>query len=147
MELPKASGRVQSARLPWKASSPRQAFVRSVHLRDVEVELPVGTGDPTETGLLFGIILPSLGLPRSSFSPDICIEPTFVEETFEVHARVAVRVYSIKLIPPLIAFALPPATHRGVRAMRRVRIFSRAANFLRSEKSPLLHGGRFGRNF
>ena len=89
-------------------------LIRSVHLRDVDVELQLGTGDPAETGLLFGIILPSLGLTRSGFSPDICIEPNFVEETFEGHARVAVRVYPIKLIPPLIAFALPPATHRGL---------------------------------
>ena len=94
-------------------------LVRSVHLRDVDIELQVGTGDPAETGLLFGIILPSLGLVRSGSSPGICIEPNFVEETFEGHARVAVRVYTIKLIPPLVAFAFSPATLRGIRDMRR----------------------------
>ncbi len=96
-------------------------LARSVQLRDVDVDFQIGTGDPLETGLLFGVIGPSVALARSSFSPNITIEPNFVEETFEGHARGAVRVYPIKLIPPLIAFALSPATFRGVMALRRAR--------------------------
>jgi len=96
-------------------------LVRSVQVRDVDIELQVGTGDPAETGLLYGVIWPCVALARSGFSPNIRIEPNFVEETFEGHARGAVRVYPIKLIPSLIAFALSPATFRGVRALRRAR--------------------------
>jgi hypothetical protein len=96
-------------------------LVRTVQVRDVDVEFQVGTGDPAETGLLFGVIGPSAALVRSGFSPNIRIEPNFAEETFEGHARGAVRVYPIKLIPPLIAFGLSPATFRGVRALRRAR--------------------------
>ncbi len=96
-------------------------LVRSVQVRDVDVEFQVGTGDPAETGLLFGVIGPSAALARSGFSSNIRIEPNFVEETFEGHARGAVRVYPIKLIPPLVALALSPATFRGVRALRRAR--------------------------
>jgi len=96
-------------------------LVRSVQVRDVDVEFQVGTGDPAETGLLYGVIWPSVALARSGFLPNLRIEPNFVQETFEGHARGAVRVYPIKLIPPLIAFALSPATFRGVRALRRAR--------------------------
>ena len=96
-------------------------LVRSVQVRDVDVEFQVGTGDPAETGLLYGVIGPTVALARSSFSPNIRIEPNFVEETIEGHARGAVRVYPIRLIPPLVAFALSPATFRGVRALRRAR--------------------------
>ena len=96
-------------------------LVRSVQVRDVDVEFQVGTGDPVETSLLYGVIGPFVALARSAFSPNIRIEPNFVEETFEGHARGAVRVYPIKLIPSLIAFALSPATFRGVRALRRGR--------------------------
>ena len=94
-------------------------LVRSVRVRDVDVEFQMGTGDPAETGLLYGVIWPCVALARSSISPNIRIEPNFVEETFEGHARAAVRVYPIKLIPSLIAFALSPATFRGVRALRK----------------------------
>jgi len=96
-------------------------LVRSVQVRDVDVEFQLGTGDPAETGLLFGVIGPSVALARSVFSTNIRIEPNFVEETFEGHARGAVRVYPVKLIPPLIAFALSPATFRGIRTMRKAR--------------------------
>ncbi len=96
-------------------------LVKSVQVRDVDVEFQVGTGDPAETGLLYGVIWPCVALAQSGSSPNIKIEPNFVEETFEGHARGAVRVYPIKLIPPLIAFALSPATFRGVRALRRAR--------------------------
>ena len=96
-------------------------LVRSVQVRDLDVEFQVGTGDPAEMGLLYGLIGPSVALAQSRFSPNIRIEPNFVEETFEGHARGAVRVYPIKLIPPLIAFVLSPATFRGIRALRRAR--------------------------
>lgn len=45
----------------------------------------------------------------SPHPPNISNEPYFVEETIQGHARGAVRVYPIRLIPPLIAF--PFASH------------------------------------
>ena len=96
-------------------------LARSVQVRDVDVKFQVGTGDPAETGQLYGLIGPGVALARSIFSPNIRVDPNFVEETFRGHARGAVRAYPIRLIPPLIAFALSPATFRGVRAMRRAR--------------------------
>ena len=96
-------------------------LVRSVQVRDVDVEFQVGTGNPAETGLLFGVIGPSVALARSGLPSNIWIEPNFIEETFEGHARGTVKIYPIKLIPSLIAFALSPATFRGVRALRRAR--------------------------
>jgi hypothetical protein len=95
-------------------------LVRSVEVRDVDVELHIGTGDPAETGLLFAVIGPSLAVASGS-SHKIRIEPNFVEETFEGHARGTVRVYPIRLIPPLIAFALSPATFRGIKALKMAR--------------------------
>ena len=92
-------------------------LARSVQVRDVDVEFQVGTGDPAETGQLHGLIMPVVALARSSLSPNIRVDPNFVEETFRGHARGAVRVYPIRLIPPLIAFTLSPATLRGVKAM------------------------------
>ena len=96
-------------------------LVRSVQVRDVDVEFQVGTGDPVETGLLYGLIWPVVVLARSRLSPNIRVDPNFVEETFRGHARGAVRAYPIRLIPPLIAFAFSPTTFRGLRAMRRAR--------------------------
>ena len=92
-------------------------LAKSVRVRDVEVEFQVGTGDPAETGQLHGLIVPVVALARSSLSPDIRVDPNFVEGPFRGDARGAVRVYPIKLIPPLIAFTLSPATFRGVRAI------------------------------
>ena len=96
-------------------------MVRSARVRNVDIDFQVGTGDPAEMGLLYAAIGPSVALARSGFSPNIMIEPNFVEETFEGHARGAVRIYPVKLLPSLIAFALSPATFRGLRAMRRGR--------------------------
>ena len=111
--------------LPRRLILLARRLMRSVQIRDVDVQFQVGTGDPAETGLLYGLIGPGVALAQSSFSPNIRpnirFEPNFVEETFQGHARGAVRVYPIRLIPPLIAFALSPATFRGVMAMRRTR--------------------------
>ena len=94
-------------------------LVRSVQVRDLDIDFQLGTGDPAETGLLCGAMASSVALVQPGFSPNIRIEPNFVEETYEGHASGVVRAYPIKLIPPLLAFALSPATFRGVRAMRR----------------------------
>ena len=96
-------------------------LARSIQVRDVDVEFQMGTGDPAETGQLFALIGPGLALARSSFSPNIRIDPNFVEETFRGHARGAVRAYPIRLIPPLIAFPLSPKTLQGAWAIRRAR--------------------------
>jgi hypothetical protein len=88
-------------------------LVRSIHVQYVEVDLEVGTGDPAETGLIFGVIAPSVALATFGFTPNIRIQPNFVENTLEGYARVAVRVYPIMLLPPLVAFVLSPATLRG----------------------------------
>jgi hypothetical protein len=96
-------------------------LLSSVQVRKVDIDIQVGTGEPAETGLLFGLIRPSVALAQPGFSSNIRIEPNFFEETFEGHAMGTVRVYPIKLIPPLIAFVLSPATFRGVRALRRAR--------------------------
>jgi hypothetical protein len=96
-------------------------LVRSVQIRDVDNHFQVGTGDPAETGLLYGLIGPGVALAQSSFSPNIRVEFNFVQETFHGHARGAVRVYPVRLILPLVAFALSPATFRGFRAMWRTR--------------------------
>ena len=72
-------------------------LLRSVQVRDLDVEFQVGTGDPEATGPLFGVIGPGVALARSGFSPNINIEPNFVEETFEGHVSGAVRV-SVKLV-------------------------------------------------
>ena len=78
-------------------------LVKSVQVRNVDVEFQVGTGNPAETGLLYGVIGPSVALAGSSLSPNIRVKPHFVEETFQGHARGVVRVYPIKLMPSLIA--------------------------------------------
>ena len=124
----KAKKRRRSSRGPMAAFRARgfsgkilrfaNRLVRSVQLRNVDVELQIGTGDPAETGLLFAAIGPSLAQASGS-STNIRIEPNFVDETLEGHARGTIRVYPIRLIPPLIAFALSPATFRGVRALRK----------------------------
>ena len=39
-------------------------LLRSVQVRDVDLEFHVGTGDPAATGLLFGVIGPNVALAR-----------------------------------------------------------------------------------
>ena len=93
-------------------------LARSVQVRNVDIKFQVGTGDAAETGLLYGLLGPGVAWARASISPNITVDPNFAEETFRGYARGAVRAYPIRLIPPLIAFALSPATFRGVWAMR-----------------------------
>ena len=94
-------------------------LLSTVKVRELKIDLRLGLGDPAETGLLFGAMAPLLAYAGSVTFADIAVEPDFLEDTLQGYGKGAVRVYPITLVPPLIMFALSPATIRGFMALRR----------------------------
>ena len=99
-----------SLKLAWQ-------LIRTIRVRELEMDLKLGLGDPAETGQLFGLVSPVLANIRSTSSFHINVEPDFQEEDLCGYCRGSVRAYPIRLVPPIILFALSLTTFQGVRAL------------------------------
>ena len=92
-------------------------LLRTIRVRELELDLELGLGDPAETGRLFGLVGPVLANVRSISSFNINVEPDFDQEVLRGYCSGSVRAYPIRLVPPIILFALSLTTFRGVRAI------------------------------
>ena len=92
-------------------------LLRTAKIRRLSVNARVGLGDPAETGMMWGAVaavspfLPSQGHWR--IRPDWGSTPVF-----NVDAEARFRIWPIRTLVVLIAFAVLPSTWRGIRAMR-----------------------------
>jgi hypothetical protein len=91
---------------------------RGVRVRRLHLRARVGLGDPAETGLLVGWAAPLLAVVRAPPALDLRLEPDFAREVLEGEARGELRTFPLLVLPPLLRFALSPATMRALRALR-----------------------------
>ena len=92
-------------------------MLRAIRVRELNLGLQVGLGDPAETGRLLGLMSPVAAcvdaVPRFHMS----VEPDFNEETFWGYCNGSVRIYPIRMVPPIVLFALSLTSFRGFKAM------------------------------
>ena len=70
----------------------------------LEVEGKFGTGDPAETGQLYGYLSPIIFTLGARQGADILIEPVFDEACFQGRVSATLEVVPFELIPPLSRF-------------------------------------------
>lgn len=90
---------------------------RRFKIRELEVEFHVGLDDPSETFYLFAITEPLNRLLNHLQPYPISIRPSFVEPIFEGYAHGSVRIYPIRLAPPLVQFIFSPPVFKLIRKM------------------------------
>jgi hypothetical protein len=91
---------------------------RGVRVRRMQLRARVGLGDPAETGFLVGWAAPLLAVARAAPALDLRLEPDFAREVLEGEAHGELRAFPLLVLPPLLRFALSPATLRSLRALR-----------------------------
>lgn len=79
-------------------------LMRSVRIRELKLHGRIGLGDPAYTGVLFGLLHPLL-LPGR----DITLQADFQEAVFEGHCSGELRLFPIRVIGSLLAFAVSSA--------------------------------------
>jgi len=87
-----------------------QKLVRDVlgclSFRNLAVNLKFGLDNPADTGLLFAVIGPAIALARFPSPCEITVQPSFCGEAIiEGYSYGRVRLWPIKLVPPLLKFA------------------------------------------
>jgi hypothetical protein len=95
-----------------------QGMLRALEIKNLAADFKVGLGDPADTGLLFALLAPVIPWLNSSLPLQIRAQPSFADApTFAGHSHGAVRVRPIRLILPLLSFALSPATMRAAKKL------------------------------
>ncbi len=93
----------------------------AIRVRELNLGLQVGLGDPAETGRLLGLMSPVAACVDAVPRFHLSVEPDFNQETFRGYCNGSVRIYPIRMVPPIVLFALSLTSFRGLKAMRGAR--------------------------
>ena len=92
-------------------------LLRVIRVKELNLSLQVGLGDPAETGQLLGLVSPVTACVGAIPGVQMSLEPDFYGETFRGHCNGSVRIYPIRIVPPMVLFALSLTSFRGLKAM------------------------------
>jgi hypothetical protein len=89
----------------------------AIRVRKLNLGLQVGLGDPAETGQFLALVSPVAVCVGAIPSVQMSVEPDFFQETFRGHCSGSIRIYPIRMVPPILFFALSLTSFRGLKAM------------------------------
>lgn len=87
---------------------------RAVHTRDVDVSIRAGTGDPADTGCLWGALGPLSAWLQTFPDCRVTLEPDFVEATAEVCGRGRITVFPLQILWLVGGLLVSPTIWRGM---------------------------------
>ena len=90
----------------------------AVHKKNLSLRVRVGLGDPADTGRLWGILGPTVGLLANVREASIAIEPEFLDTTFELDSSGSVRIIPLQMVYLTMLLLLSPSIWHGIRQIR-----------------------------
>ena len=108
---------IRTRGLPGHSLRFARRMLRAIRVRELNVGLQIGLGDPAETGQLLGLVSPVTASVGAIPGVQMSVKPDFYEETLRGYCNGSVRIYPIRMVPPMILFALSLTSFRGLKAM------------------------------
>ncbi len=104
--------------LPRQLRELLRDVISSLRIRELRVNFRVGLNNPADAGLLFAVIGPTTLFLGSSRFHQIRIEPSFGDKAVcEGYLHGAVRSQPVRLVVPLLRFALSLAAIRAMKIL------------------------------
>jgi hypothetical protein len=98
-------GLLRTRGLPGKLLRFLRDILRHLKIRDLEVDLEVGLGDPADTALFVGWIWLPTFLTSTQTGHLIRVVPSFNDDlVFQGHAYISIRLIPIQLVPAFVRF-------------------------------------------
>jgi len=91
---------------------------RAIDRQNLRLDLRIGTGDPAETGQLWGVLGPVSGLFQNLEEGRIRITPEFVDAVFDLDGSGRLRVIPLQVLAIAIGLMFSPPIWHGLRVMR-----------------------------
>jgi len=91
--------------------------LRQLHFRELQAHFRVGLGDPFETGMMFAFLAPAVLALDNIPSERVQLRPSFSLDGIYGEASGQVRVFPVRLIPPLLRFVFNLSTLKALKAM------------------------------
>ena len=89
-------------------------LVRILRPRDVRAHLRFGTGDPCDTGQLWGVLSSFFVLLHRKTHANIVLEPDFGDQVFDLNARAKVRFAPLVLLAVSLGYLVTPSAWRAL---------------------------------
>lgn len=94
-------------------------LVTSFRVSLLSIELTVGTGDPADTGVLFGRVQAAMPATYAVERLDVDVHPDFDREVLEGAGELRLRARPLRVAWVLVSYVFSPTTIRAVLAARR----------------------------
>jgi len=92
-----------------------RTILRRLEVRDLEGEVTIGLGDPADTGVLVGVLIPAgIALSQLTGRP-FTIRPSFGGAVFEGKGTITVRVFPVRVLPATVRFLFSMPTFGAVK--------------------------------
>lgn len=92
---------------------------RKIELKEFVLRGRFGTGDPGQTGILYGVSSAFTAPANRRRNIDIRLSPSYVEPVLEGEIHGTIRLVPIRLLPPLVGFFIRPSNISALRQLRK----------------------------
>jgi hypothetical protein len=93
-------------------------LIHAAHLRELDLRMRLGLGDPADTGRLWAFVGPLNAAAQGLRNARVTIEPAFMDAVIEVDAQGRLLLIPLQCLGLVFAFALSPPSMRAWRALR-----------------------------
>lgn len=93
--------------------------VTSFQVRSLSIEGTLGTGDPADTGILYGRVQAAMPATYAVQRLDVDVQPDFDREVLEGAGELRLRARPLRVAWVLLSYVLSPTTLRALLAARR----------------------------
>lgn len=93
-------------------------LIRATGLRQLNLQMRLGLGEPSDTGCLWAFIGPLNAALQNLENAQVRIKPEFMDAVFEFHAHGQAQIVPLQLLGLAIGFALSPASIQAWRTLK-----------------------------
>ncbi len=90
----------------------------AIQKRNIRLHIRLGLGDPAETGQLWAILGPVLGVLVNAQETSLEVEPEFIDAVFELDGSGTIRIIPLQLLYLTSAMLLSPSVWQVIRRVR-----------------------------
>lgn len=120
----RSGSRVNFFKLIWNKSFRRRIIKyvsdmwHAIQKKNIRLHMRLGLGDPAETGQLWAILGPVLGVLVNTQEASLEVEPEFIDVVFELEGSGSIRIIPLQLLYLTSAMLLSPTVWQVIRKAR-----------------------------
>ncbi len=103
---------LRTAGLPGRILTLGKRVLSRVKIQQMDADIRIGLDDPADTGTLYSLFWPAVACFQRTKHVVVTVNPSFDEAVLEFSLRGRIRFLPIRMVGPIVGFALSPVVLR-----------------------------------